>query len=165
MLDGAVQRIPQDIVDGARTFTPQGVTTEAAEAFLINDPVGQAMHARVTESIGGDHLEAFRFATDQVRSGVDLPTPIQVQERLVKVVPLGEDVSGVSPYWLTPEELDDVIASRRDLTEVLGLPYKSHADQYEIWEIVPLSDEATVCLLYTSPSPRDATLSRMPSSA
>ena len=29
----------------------------------------------------------------------------------------------------------------------------------------PVSDESSVCLLYTSPSPRDATLSRMPSSA
>ena len=28
-----------------------------------------------------------------------------------------------------------------------------------------LSEMATACLLYTSPSPRDATLSRMPSSA
>ena len=28
-----------------------------------------------------------------------------------------------------------------------------------------LSEQADVCLLYTSPSPRDATLSRMPSSA
>ena len=27
------------------------------------------------------------------------------------------------------------------------------------------TDKATICLLYTSPSPRDATLSRMPSSA
>ena len=29
----------------------------------------------------------------------------------------------------------------------------------------PTSDDVTRCLLYTSPSPRDATLSRMPSSA
>ena len=29
----------------------------------------------------------------------------------------------------------------------------------------PISDELYTCLLYTSPSPRDATLSRMPSSA
>ena len=28
-----------------------------------------------------------------------------------------------------------------------------------------LADQSEVCLLYTSPSPRDATLSRMPSSA
>ena len=30
---------------------------------------------------------------------------------------------------------------------------------------VPVIDEGECCLLYTSPSPRDATLSRMPSSA
>ena len=31
--------------------------------------------------------------------------------------------------------------------------------------IGPTHDDITACLLYTSPSPRDATLSRMPSSA
>ena len=39
---------------------------------------------------------------------------------------------------------------------------KSKMDQVKI--IVP-SIRAVTCLLYTSPSPRDATLSRMPSSA
>ena len=37
-----------------------------------------------------------------------------------------------------------------------------------LWAIalyVPLSAPLSTCLLYTSPSPRDATLSRMPSSA
>ena len=29
----------------------------------------------------------------------------------------------------------------------------------------PISDEVVICLLYTSPSPRDTILSRMPSSA
>ena len=32
-------------------------------------------------------------------------------------------------------------------------------------ELYPHEDEVENCLLYTSPSPRDATLSRMPSSA
>ena len=34
-----------------------------------------------------------------------------------------------------------------------------------IEEAVDIANEAGSCLLYTSPSPRDATLSRMPSSA
>ena len=36
---------------------------------------------------------------------------------------------------------------------------------YAYEELMKISDKFTICLLYTSPSPRDATLSRMPSSA
>ena len=35
----------------------------------------------------------------------------------------------------------------------------------EFWEAVTERERYSPCLLYTSPSPRDATLSRMPSSA
>ena len=48
-------------------------------------------------------------------------------------------------------------------------PYDRH--WYKIWctdnsvKIVESYEEVQTCLLYTSPSPRDATLSRMPSSA
>ena len=35
----------------------------------------------------------------------------------------------------------------------------------DIWKDIQIVFDATSCLLYTSPSPRDATLSRMPSSA
>ena len=37
--------------------------------------------------------------------------------------------------------------------------------QEPIPQIISISDRFNSCLLYTSPSPRDATLSRMPSSA
>ena len=39
------------------------------------------------------------------------------------------------------------------------------ANQKSINENIPLANKPEICLLYTSPSPRDATLSRMPSSA
>ena len=50
----------------------------------------------------------------------------------------------------------------------------SHIDELVVTDTIPLSQEAidsgkirqlSVCLLYTSPSPRDGLLSRMPSSA
>ena len=41
------------------------------------------------------------------------------------------------------------------------LIYSHNQDKVEAWINLPWKD----CLLYTSPSPRDATLSRMPSSA
>ena len=39
------------------------------------------------------------------------------------------------------------------------------ADGHDFAAVVPELEKLGVCLLYTSPSPRDATLSRMPSSA
>ena len=38
-------------------------------------------------------------------------------------------------------------------------------EDQEIKEIAQRLEEANICLLYTSPSPRDGLLSRMPSSA
>ena len=57
------------------------------------------------------------------------------------------------------ELLDKTVHMDESLYKLIwALPY------YEIPRVHILSEE-TPCLLYTSPSPRDATLSRMPSSA
>ena len=48
------------------------------------------------------------------------------------------------------------------LYEMLGFEYVAKLIERQVIEVAPL---AYICLLYTSPSPRDATLSRMPSSA
>ena len=45
------------------------------------------------------------------------------------------------------------------------LPFTIYADFESILQPRETIQEDTTCLLYTSPSPRDATLSRMPSSA
>ena len=51
-------------------------------------------------------------------------------------------------------------------------PEKRNAISLEMWEglasaleLAMMNDEIKVCLLYTSPSPRDLSTSRMPSSA
>ena len=78
---------------------------------------------------------------------------------------------------ITPEELEDMLdrAAKRGATAALrevGL----HDDDarkdiiemrnlLETWRDTRRGVWSTICLLYTSPSPRDATLSRMPSSA
>ena len=60
--------------------------------------------------------------------------------------------------------------SRPALVQVYDGDRVTLIDPLEIDDFAPLGEllqcpEATNCLLYTSPSPRDATLSRMPSSA
>ena len=60
--------------------------------------------------------------------------------------------NGVESYYA------DVFVDGSDLGDLLALssaPFRWGWEAKEIWD----------CLLYTSPSPRDATLSRMPSSA
>ena len=49
----------------------------------------------------------------------------------------------------------------KPLLQAIGLTYPQYLAMMVLWE----EDELTVCLLYTSPSPRDRTRSRMPSSA
>ena len=67
-----------------------------------------------------------------------------------------------------PSFSDDEIQSMADLSyeetafKVIA-PFVG--DCFSDSEIMEIIDRAYACLLYTSPSPRDATLSRMPSSA
>ena len=61
------------------------------------------------------------------------------------------------------EELGaDVIYNWDHFYPLYGDPDGAH---FEAWTMLASWAEVTSCLLYTSPSPRDATLSRMPSSA
>ena len=64
----------------------------------------------------------------------------------------------------------------RDAMAQMGLEYEtidvpwSHPERKEVYEVsgqttVPVLVDGDTCLLYTSPSPRDGLLSRMPSSA
>ena len=70
---------------------------------------------------------------------------------------------------LEESDIDDLVYQNSGLSaEEIGM--KSTADketdrQEWVFTQVPQLDEIVCCLLYTSPSPRDATLSRMPSSA
>ena len=57
-----------------------------------------------------------------------------------------------------PDDLNDVAAALREAEEEVGLPRRASM-------LIGRSAPYITCLLYTSPSPRDATLSRMPSSA
>ena len=69
---------------------------------------------------------------------------------------LGEKLAGVVLNGVLPQELEkvknEIIPSLKDL-------------DIEVFGVMPKSPLLRSCLLYTSPSPRDGLLSRMPSSA
>ena len=102
----------------------------------------------------------------------------------------GWDFNDFQPETLTLSEAslngNPIILSKKELEKNQGEPFKKKCDCFgtyvlresissdcwiydKDWNLVYYfdfnDDNAYVCLLYTSPSPRDATLSRMPSSA
>ena len=67
-----------------------------------------------------------------------------------------------SPRWLrTEERMDEAIKVLKEIARWNG---KEINEKTTLSKPVKINEQRT-CLLYTSPSPRDATLSRMPSSA
>ena len=73
------------------------------------------------------------------------------------VLMLDEPTAGVSPIVM--DELFDRILEVKEQGLAVLMVEQNAAQALNI------ADKGYVCLLYTSPSPRDATLSRMPSSA
>ena len=64
---------------------------------------------------------------------------------------------------VNPEQYPD--AAVQGIRDLLGLAKSDAIPKNTIAAVKMGTTVATNCLLYTSPSPRDATLSRMPSSA
>ena len=89
--------------------------------------------------------------------------------RLLSGIPNVEQIQ-LGGCKLSDKELDLIPTLKKlygiglDRTQVTDESFRYLAKQ-ELLQIVEYEGTAISCLLYTSPSPRDATLSRMPSSA
>ena len=60
----------------------------------------------------------------------------------------------------------DSIQTKQKLVHVAGMMFSEHGyNQVTVRDIIEAANANLGCLLYTSPSPRDGLLSRMPSSA
>ena len=115
-----------------------------------------------------DYLE-----TDETTLVTNLPTIIkQAEERILKSVQLPnfrKNVTGTmsqsNTYLETPS---DFLSSYSLAVDNSGYEYLSFKDVNFIRQAYPTASSTGVpkyCLLYTSPSPRDGLLTRMPSSA
>ena len=148
-----VAGLPSDSVS-----TENGIILAKARRWpLVIDPQGQA--SKFIKNIGREHLKG--------------PMPVlnsrdrDFAQSLEACIRFGQ--------WVLLEEVEQEPDASLDplllkqMVSVSGLPHVHLGDK-----IVPYSDKFHLymttslpnpCLLYTSPSPRDATLSRMPSSA
>ena len=103
-------------------------------------------------------LEKTNSTVPRIATDAGAKTAIEVSADLLKALRvraelgLGGELGGV--VVTVPAYFDDTQRqATKDAARLAGL------------NVYRLVNEPTACLLYTSPSPRDATLSRMPSSA
>ena len=95
--------------------------------------------------------------------------PVAMPKLLENVEFKGVYIKKLISSFLPPPTIDSVSADvhRQDRARIIHLEESEsrlHAECHKLKEIADIAQHQT-CLLYTSPSPRDATLSRMPSSA
>ena len=90
------------------------------------------------------------FQADLLKKSEQLPTD---QEQYMLI----EDL------YKTTEKLE--ITQEQNMTNKVNIEFLKAQLEKALNDVEDLKDKATICLLYTSPSPRDGLLSRMPSSA
>ena len=131
-------RYPSEI-DNVSTFVTRGVSESKAADFLTT-PEGEQFlsELRAADPKASSNVIVNR-AIEQIQSGSNVPRMEAVSSPLVKIVPEGQSVSRYSPYFTTEDELKRALSSGMRLGEYFGLPIKSQASVYDIYQITPLT--------------------------
>ncbi|MBX3659687.1 MAG: filamentous hemagglutinin N-terminal domain-containing protein [Ramlibacter sp.] len=81
--------------------------------------------------------DAARIAKDLIITGSTLPAPkvLQAGDQLLKVVPTGDRVTAISPFWATQVEIAELAKNPAALASRLGLPPGSQAVSYDLYVI------------------------------
>lgn len=131
-------RYPVEVRE-TNTFKTHGVSWQAANDYF-KTPEGLAYLQKIIDANSGSSRtlsELKNFAVGQVRSGLDLPRMETIDEPLVKIVPRGEQVSPHTPFFARRSAFEDAIANGHNLSERFGLPIRSEAQVYDIYQIRP----------------------------
>ncbi|MNJ60383.1 hypothetical protein D3C77_561070 [compost metagenome] len=83
--------------------------------------------------------EIFKRAYSQIASGSTIPKIAIIDSPLVKIVPMGQEVTKYSPFFTTMEELQAIAQGKKTLADAFGLPLISEAPKYSIFEIKPIN--------------------------
>jgi hypothetical protein len=79
------------------------------------------------------------------------PVLQSINSPLVKIVPHGGEISAYSPFFTTKTEIDAALVEGKNMSDYFGLPMKSEARIYDMYEISPNSS-ATVLVSKVAPT-------------
>ena len=110
----------------------------------------------------GDLFEFPKVSEDVIDS---VASALQKTKIEIHAIPGNHDLYGPGTVWKTPQIDAIKLFNLHCVEEGGGRVTKTEIKDNVFLHSIPVTDKHDTCLLYTSPSPRDATLSRMPSSA
>ena len=118
-------------IDGA--FVTQGLTRNP-----LDFPDG-VMMVNALQRKGLSVDEAIREARSFINSGSTAPiaTPLDVTDKLVKVVPAGGAPSANTGYWMKQSQLEALVAEPSSLASKLGLPPGMQVEKFDVFQITP----------------------------
>ena len=122
-------------INDLSTFRTAGLPREAIDSYLDSGPGQQFLR----ELRAADPAETvYARAVEQLASGSTLPDLQAMSAALVKIVPHGQNVSPYSPYFTTSAQLQLVAGQCASLADCFGLPLKSEAPLYDVYQILPM---------------------------
>jgi hypothetical protein len=126
-------------IASASTFKTMGLDTAVANAYLETQEGQQMLKILANADSTSDAGTIYGRAMDILSSGKNPPTLKIMTSPLVKVVPKGGSVSTYSPFFTTMDEIKTIMASDKSVAEAFGLPLKSEAIEYDVFQIIPKS--------------------------
>lgn len=125
------------LIESTATFKPNGVKQKVVQEYLQGDDGKRYLDAvRKGAKPGTSENVILTRAYEQLMTGTDVPKAVRIREPLVKIVPEGQ-FKDYTPFWTTQKELDAAVASGKPLNEVFGLPMKSDAVTYKVYQATP----------------------------
>ncbi|CDG83975.1 hypothetical protein [Janthinobacterium agaricidamnosum] len=124
-------------INDLSTFRTLGLERQVIDAYLAGDEGRQFLAELGSADPGASADVIYTRAAEQLAAGSTLPVLAPSSAPLVKIVPHGQGVSPYSPYFTTSLELEEAAANCPTLAECFGLPLKSEAELYDIYQITP----------------------------
>lgn len=124
-------------INDLSTFRTVGLQRQAIDAYLAGDEGQQFLRELGAADPGAPAETIYARAAEQLASGATVPALQATSTPLVKIVPHGQSVSPYSPYFTTSLQLQATPNDCASLADCFGLPLKSEAPLYDVYQIVP----------------------------
>ena len=124
-------------INDLSTFKTAGLPRQAIDSYLDSGPGQQFLRELRAADPAAPAETIYARAVEQLASGSTLPDLQAMSSALVKIVPHGQNVSPYSPYFTTSAQLQLASSQCASLADCFGLPLKSEAPLYDVYQIMP----------------------------